>query len=127
MASSGIMFDSLHRNKHNLIPSRFCFPILSGKHNWTNNHTCFKFQIVLRIFEEKKVPLPDLPISKSTPCRALYFLKRAKSNPSKLLPARRKTSDRGSIRNFALNLDRLWTAIHNFSPLCTTGFVNKPI
>ena len=44
-----------------------------------------------------EVSLPDLPISKSTPCRALYFLKRAKASPSKLLPARRKTSDRRGI------------------------------
>ncbi len=47
-----------------------------------------------------EVSPPDLPISKSTPFRALCFLKRAKSGPSELLPARRKTSDRYGVQDF---------------------------
>ncbi len=64
-----------------------------------------------RLSEEKEVSHPDLPISKSTPCRALYFLKRAKACPSKLLPARRKTIDCCGIHDFPENRDRLWTEI----------------
>jgi hypothetical protein len=83
--------------------------------------------LLVRLGHKKEVSLPDLPISKSTPCWVLYFLKRAKANPLKLLPMRRKTSDRCGIQDIAMNRNRLWIEIHNFSPLCITGFVNKPI
>jgi len=42
---------------------------------------------------------------------ALYFLKKAKAAPSKLLPERKKTSDRSGVQNFAKNRDRFWTEI----------------
>ena len=83
--------------------------------------------LLVRLGHKKEVSLPDLPISKSTPCWVLYFLKRAKANPSKLLPTRRKTSDRSAIQDFAMNREMLWTEIYYVSPLCTTWLVNKPI
>ena len=60
---------------------------------------------ILRLSEENEVSPSDLPISKSPPCRALCFLKRAKASPSKLLPARRKTSDCSGIQDFVKNGD----------------------
>ena len=55
-----------------------------------------------------------MPISKNMPFRTLYFLKRAKTSPSKLLPARRKTSDGSGVWDFPMNRDRWWTEIDNF-------------
>lgn len=39
---------------------------------------------------------------------------------------KRKTSDHSTLQNFVMNWDRLWTDIHNFSPLYRTILVKKP-
>jgi len=68
-----------------------------------------------------------LPISKSTPFRALYFLKRSKSGPSKLLSARKKTNDRSDIQDFVMNQERLWTKNHSFSPLSESAEIELTV
>ena len=84
---------------------------------------------------KREVSQSGLPISKSTPFRVLYFLKRAKASHSKLLPARRKTSDCCGLYDFGKNRDWVMDRNSHFfivkhNRVCDhadlTGFFNPP-